>query len=42
LIEEFIKGKSYRKVIIVSPGKRIKVMGATTVESIREVVEVRA
>lgn len=41
-IKDFIKGKGYRKVVIVSPSKRLRVKGASTVESVREAMEGKA
>jgi 7-cyano-7-deazaguanine tRNA-ribosyltransferase len=41
-IKDFIKGKGYRRVVIVSPGLRLRLKGASTVESVRDVAGVKA
>jgi len=38
VIKDFIKGKGYRKVIIMSHGKRVKIRGAITVETIEDMM----
>jgi len=38
VIKDFIKGKGYRKVIIMSHGKRVKIKGAITVETIEDMM----
>jgi 7-cyano-7-deazaguanine tRNA-ribosyltransferase len=37
-IRDFIRGKGYRKVIIMSPGKHVKIKGAISVETIEDMM----
>jgi 7-cyano-7-deazaguanine tRNA-ribosyltransferase len=41
-IKQFIKGKAYKKVIIMSRGKRLKIRGTISVEGIEEMMGVLA
>lgn len=41
-LKDFIRGRGYRRVVIVSPEKRLRMKGASTVESVREAAVIKA